>query len=57
MPRKKDYPRIREVLYVYNGTNEEYNNFLRATIFEYLGHKFDALEDVQHKEKPIVVNQ
>ncbi|MBQ3553507.1 MAG: hypothetical protein IJA08_02370 [Clostridia bacterium] len=57
MPRKSDYPRIKEVLYVYNGTNEEYNKFLRATIFDYLGHKFETHEESYEQEKTVAVNQ
>ena len=57
MPRKSDYPRIREVMYVYNGTNEEYNKFLRAKIFDYLGHKFETHEESCEQEKPAAAKQ
>ncbi len=53
MPRKNDYPKIGQVLYLHVGTDEEYNNFLRATIYDYLGHKFDSFEKKPIEEKPV----
>ncbi len=53
MPRKNDYPKIGQVLYLHVGTDEDYNNFLRATIYDYLGHKFDSFEKKPIEEKPV----
>lgn len=52
MPRKGIYPKIGQVIFCYVGTNEDYNNFLKATIYDYLGHKLETFEDEDTSQLP-----
>ena len=45
MPRKSNCPKIGQVIFCYVGSHEDYNNFLKATVYDYLGRKLDNFDN------------
>ena len=48
LPKKVEYPPIREVIFMYIGTNEDFNTFLRAIAHDYISNELDDFEDEVH---------
>ncbi len=48
MPKKVEYPKIREVIFMYTGTDEDFNTFLRAIAHDYISNELDDYEDEVH---------
>ena len=45
MPRKSNCPKIGQVIFCYVGSHEDYNNFLKATVYDYLGRKLENFDN------------
>lgn len=48
LPKKVEYPPIREVIFMYIGTDEDFNTFLRAIAHDYISNELDDFEDEVH---------
>ncbi len=44
MPRKDNSPKIKEVLFYYIGTDEQFNLFLKSVINDYIGQELQCYE-------------
>lgn len=45
MPRKDNSPKIKEVLFYYIGTDEQFNLFLKSVIDDYIGQELQCYEE------------
>ena len=57
MPRKDNSPKIKEVLFYYIGTDEQFNLFLKSVIDDYIGQELQCCEEkLVKKESKVSCN-
>ena len=57
MPRKDNSPKIKEVLFYYIGTDEQFNLFLKSVIDDYIGQELKCYEEkLVKKESKVSCN-
>ncbi len=57
MPRKDNSPKIKEVLFYYIGTDEQFNLFLKSVIDDYIDQELKCYEEkLVKKESKVSCN-
>lgn len=51
MSRKNNEPKITQVIYYHSGTDEEFNNFLKSVIKDYISQRIEQTSNNIHESK------